>query len=88
MVEGVYTIPTDNSDGLHVTIPAQPVTIARGIITSYTVSIERYSSGGHQSRIANVNQNSSSETVAFNGLSKFACTMCCIQYSFMHTESF
>ena len=87
-MEGVYTLPTGNSDGLHVNIPAQPVTVARGIITSYIVSIEKYSSGGHQSRFVNVNQNSSSETVTFNGLSTFVCTMCCTQDSFILNHKF
>ena len=38
MVEGVSTRPTVDFTGLHVTIPAQPVTVAHGIITSYIVS--------------------------------------------------
>ena len=49
MVEGVSTRPTVDFTGLHVTIPAQPVTVAYGVITSYIVSVERYSSGDHQS---------------------------------------
>ena len=73
MVEGVSTRPTVDFTGLHVTIPAQPVTVAYGVITSYIVSVERYSSGDHQSRIVSATQNSSSETVTFNGLSKLVC---------------
>ena len=73
MVEGVSTRPTVDFTGLHVTIPAQPVTVAHGIITSYIVSVERYSSGDHQSHIVSAIQNSSSETVTFDGLSKLVC---------------
>ena len=78
MVEGVSTRPTVNFTGLHVTIPAQPVTVARGVITSYNVTVEEYSSGDNsQSSTVNINQNSSSETVVtFNGLSK--CVMCSV----------
>ena len=73
-VEGITTRRLSDPTILVVSIPEQPLEVARGVIERYTVTVERYARGGLQRMVVVANETILEAT--FRDLSEQARPLC------------